>query len=276
MARRLITALFLALVVSGLFTFWLSRKVRGTPAAPAHPVAQTASNQYVASARALDAGEVLRREDLKLIDWPKSDPLAGTFMKTGDVVGRSVLYPLAAGEPIIDKQLAAPGSGVGITGRIPTGMRAIALRSDEVVGVAGFLLPGTHVDVLVTYHDSAHPDPVTATVLQDAEVLAAGHQIQPDPSGKPVSVDVVTLLLSPEDAEKAVLATAQGTIHFVLRNGGDHSSASATPLSLGQLASMPGGRPAALHIPLKTKPAAPKAWVVETLMGQKRSTESFN
>src|SRR5579875_1505790 len=272
MARRLITALVLALVVSGLFTFWLSRKVRGTP--PKQPVAQ-AQNQYVAASRPLDAGEVIRREDLKLIEWPPSNPPAGSFTKTEDVVGRSVLYPLAAGEPILDKQLAAPGSGVGIMGRIPSGMRAIALRSDEIVGVAGFLLPGSHVDVIVTYHDSSHPDPVTATVLQDAEVLAAGHQVQPDPAGKPISVDVVTLLLSPEDAEKAVLATAQGQIHFVLRNGGDHGQDNAKPLALGQLVALPSGK-APLRIPLKSKAPAPQPWVVETLMGQKRSTQSFN
>lgn len=154
-------------------------------------------------------------------------------------------------------------------------MRAIALRSDEVVGVAGFLLPGTHVDVLVTYHDSAHPDPVTATVLQDAEILAAGHQVQPDPSGKPVSVDVVTLLLSPEDAEKAVLAAAQGNIHFVLRNGGDHGAADAPPLGLGQLTG-PVTAKSALRIPLRHQAPAPRPWVVETMMGEKRSTESFN
>jgi pilus assembly protein CpaB len=213
MARRLLSALIVALIISGLFTFWLSRRVNGSRPVPQAP------NQYVAAARGLDPGETLKREDLTMIDWPKSHPLAGTFMRVEDVVGRSVLYPVPAGEPILDRQLATAGTGIGLTGRIPSGMRAIALRSDEVVGVAGFLMPGTHVDVLVTYHDTSHPDPLTATVLQDSEVLAAGHQVQPDPSGKPATVDVVTLLLSPEDAEKAVLASAQGNIHFVLRNG---------------------------------------------------------
>src|SRR5579875_414418 len=273
MARRMITALFLALVVSGLATFWLSRKVNH----PARTAAQAPdqSLNYVAATRNLDAGEIIRREDLTLIDWPKAHPLSGSFLKPEDVVGRAVLYPLSAGEPVLDKHLAASGSGVGLTARIPAGMRAIALRSDEVVGVAGFLLPGTHVDVLVTYHDASRPDPVTATVLQDAEVLAAGHQVQPDPAGKPASVDVVTLLLTPADAEKAVMATAQGNIHFVLRNGGDHGQADAKPLALGQLVALPSGK-APLRIPLKSKAPAPQPWVVETLMGQKRSTQSFN
>jgi pilus assembly protein CpaB len=199
-ARRLTIALIAALMVSGLFTFWLSKKIaKSRPAAPVQ-------NRYAAAAHALDAGQVLKREDISLIDWPKTIPLQGAFMKPDDVVGRAVLYPLAPGEPILDRQLSAAGSGVGLTGKIPEGMRAIALKSDEVVGVAGFLLPGTHVDVLVTLRDNTGPGPVTATALQDVEVLAAGHQYQPDPSGKPTSVDVVTLLLKPQDAEKAVLA----------------------------------------------------------------------
>jgi pilus assembly protein CpaB len=194
-----------------------------------------------------------------------------------DVVGRAVLYPLSPGQPILDRQLAAPGSGVGLTGKIPSGMRAIALRSDEVVGVAGFLMPGTHVDVLVTYKDDAHPEPLTATVLQDAMVLAAGHQVQPDPSGKPVSVDVVTLLLSPEEAEKAVLASEKGTIHFVLRNGGDHTASDAAPVALAQLSSLPSARPVPGSPAPRPRPVpvAPKPWIVETMLGDKRSTVSF-
>ncbi len=271
MARRLMLALVAALVISGLFTFWLSRRVAHASRVPVQP-----PNQYVASARSLDPGEVIRREDLAMIDWPKSHPLDGSFVKVDDVVGRAVLYPLSSGQPILDRQLAAPGAGIGLTGRIPTGMRAIALRSDEVVGVAGFLMPGTHVDVLVTYNDQNRPEPVTATVLQDTEVLAAGHQVQPDPSGKPVSVDVVTLLLSPEDAEKAVLASEKGTIHFVLRNGGDHKQAGASPVDLAELASLPSaksepGKPA----PRPRIATAPKPWVVETMLGDKRTTASF-
>ncbi|MFY9744840.1 MAG: Flp pilus assembly protein CpaB [Acidobacteriaceae bacterium] len=264
-------ALVAALVISGLFTFWLSRRVAHASHVPVQP-----PNQYVAAARSLDPGEVIRREDLSLIDWPRTHPLAGSFVKIDDVIGRAVLYPLAAGQPILDRQLAAAGAGIGLTGRIPSGMRAIALRSDEVVGVAGFLMPGTHVDVLVTYTDNNHPDPVTATVLQDAEVLAAGHQVQPDPSGKPVSVDVVTLLLSPEEAEKAVLASEKGTIHFVLRNGGDHGASAAAPVALAQLASLPSTTKGAPPVPEVHKPHAPKPWVVETLLGDKRSAVSFN
>ncbi|MBV8673338.1 MAG: Flp pilus assembly protein CpaB [Acidobacteriaceae bacterium] len=271
MARRLTISLLVALMISGLFTFWLSQKM-----ARNRNVVQ-AANTYVAAKRTIDPGETLKREDVALVEWPKAMPLSGAFNRVDDVVGRAALYPLGAGEPILDRHLAAPGSGIGLTGKIPSGMRAIALRSDEVVGVAGFLMPGTHVDVLVTYRDGTHPDPLTATVLQDAEVLAAGHQVQPDPTGKPSSVDVVTLLLSPEDAEKAVLATAQGSIHFVLRNGGDHEQAGAKPVALAELAQLPAQKPAMAVAPVAKKPKPDsKSWVVETLMGTKSSTESFN
>lgn len=275
MARRLMLALIVALVISGLFTFWLSRRFVHAARTPVQP-----PNQYVASARALDPGEVIRKEDLTMIDWPRSHPLEGSFMKADDVVGRAVLYPLSPGQPILDRQLAAAGSGAGLTGRIPTGMRAMALKTDDVVGVAGFLLPGTHVDVLVTYSDPNQPngEPITATVLQDVEVLAAGHQVQPDPTGKPVTVDVVTLLLSPEQAEKAALAGEKGEIRFVLRNGGDRQSASATPVDLDHLAALPDVRPAGRHFaaPRAVAPKQEQPWVVETMMGNKRTTVSFN
>jgi pilus assembly protein CpaB len=272
MARRLTLALVVALVISGLFTFWLSRKMARNRNAAQAP------NTYVAAVRAIDPGETIKREDVALVEWPKSMPLTGAFSKIDDVVGRAALYPLGAGEPLLDRDLAAQGAGIGLSGKIPSGMRAIALRSDEVVGVAGFLMPGTHVDVLVTYKDATHPDPLTATVLQDAQVLAAGHQVQPDPTGKPSSVDVVTLLLSPEDAEKAVLASAQGSIHFVLRNGGDHEQAGPKPVALPELAELPASKPATPSTPGTKKPKADngKTWVVETMMGTKSSTETFN
>ena len=266
-ARRLTTALIAALIVSGLFTFWLSRKMTRSHSAAPVP------NRYAAAAHALAAGQVLKREDVSLINWPKSVPLEGAFVKPEDVVGRAVLYPVSAGEPLLDRQLTAAGSGVGLAGKIPEGMRAIALKSDEVAGVAGFLLPGTHVDVLVTFRDNTGPGPLTATALQDVEVLAVGQQDKPDPAGKPKSVDVVTLLLKPQDAEKAVLASSQGTIHFVLRNGMDREQTSAPPATLSQLTT---GQPAKAAIASRRAQPAQKAWTVETLFGKKSQTDTFN
>ena len=154
-------------------------------------------------------------------------------------------------------------------------MRAISLKSDDVVGVAGFLLPGTFVDVLVTYHTVATSEPITATILQDVQVLAAGQKFQPDPEGKAASVDVVTLLVKPEDAERVVLASSQGIVHFVLRNGTDKTSAKETAVQLSQLA---GGTPAKPAAVASSKPmhAVPAAFYsVETINGTKQSVESF-
>ncbi|HEY0757647.1 MAG TPA: Flp pilus assembly protein CpaB [Acidisarcina sp.] len=268
-ARRLTAALIAALIISGIFTFWLSRKLGGKTAAP------PARQHYVAAARALDAGEALSAASVVMTEWPVSIPISGAFARPEDLLGRVLLYPLAGGEPILDRQLAPPGSGVGLTGRIPAGMRAVSLRSDEVVGVAGFLFPGTHVDVLVTYRSEKSPEPATATVLQDVVVLAAGHQINPDPDVKEASVDVVTLMLKPEDADRAVLASTQGTIHFVLRNGGDRGRTDSEPIGLSQLVStVPAAQPLVRPAHAAAGPRA-RAYSVETVMGGKESVTTF-
>lgn len=269
-ARRLISALMIALVVSGIFTFWLSK----TFAKPR--VAAPVKQQYVAAAANLEAGETLKAASLKLVDWPASSPLQGAFVKPEDLNGRVILYPLSAGQPILERQLSAPGSTSGLTTKIPEGMRAISLRSDQIVGVAGFLLPGTHVDVLMTYRTPGSTDPITSMVLQDVEILAAGQKIQPDPEGKPTAVDVVTLLVNPQDAEKAVLASGQAAIHFVLRNGSDRQQVTDAPTQLSQLAG---------NAPAKTDPnrdqrkavlvAAPKSYTVETISNGKQTVDTF-
>lgn len=270
-AKRLLTALLVALLVSGLFTFWLSRRV-----AKASHVAAPQKQLCVVAGKALDAGEQLKPEDLQLIAWPASTPLTGGFTKIDEVAGRVVLYPLPMGEPILERQLAAPGAGAGLTAKIPTGMRAISVRSDDVVGVAGFLLPGTHVDVLMTYHALTTPEPQTLTALQDVVVLAAGQQIQPRLDGKPISVNVVTLLLKPEDAEKLVLATSLGGIYFVLRNGADQEQAENRPVGLAQLtrnAALPADPGAAANKPMHPKP---KPYEVETILGDKQVFNGFH
>jgi len=107
---------------------------------------------------------------------------------------------------------------------------------------------------LVTYHMATNPEPITATVLQNVIALAAGHEMQPDPTGKPADVTRVTLLLSLEDAQRAVLASSQGQIHFVLRNGADHSDSGIAPVQLSQLTGHAAPSPA----PRRAVPAAPQ------------------
>lgn len=269
---RITRAMIIALGVSGLFTFWLSRRV-----VKANHPRVAPRLQYVAAAKPLEAGEVLKTSKLQTIDWGASVPLTGGFSKREDLAGRVVLYPLAKGEPIVDRQLAAPGAQAGLTANIPSGMRAISVRSDEVVGVAGFLLPGTHVDVLVTYRPEDSSALETVTVLQDVEILAAGQQMHPDPDGKPVSVNVVTLLLKPEDGERVVLATSLGAIHFVLRNGLDRGHEVSFPVGFEQLTGAASAakkqRTAFSTEHSRTKPPR---YVIETILGDKQVLNSFN
>jgi pilus assembly protein CpaB len=269
--RRLVTAFVIALLVSGMFTLYLSQKFNKRP--PAAP-----KNQYVAAASGFEAGQVIRPENLKLVDWPTSVPLQGAFPTVEGLAGRTVLYPISPGEPLLERQLSAPGAGSGLTTKIPEGMRAISLRSDEIVGVAGFLQPGTHVDVLVTLR-SVGPtqEPVTSTVLQDVEVLAAGQKMQPDPEGKPTTTTVVTLLVKPEDAEKVVLASSMGSVHFILRNGTDRETVDGQPVQLSAL----GGTAPVAPAPaakLETKRVSvevAKPYSVETILGAKQKMDSF-
>jgi pilus assembly protein CpaB len=255
-ARRLIIALVLSLAGSAIFTVWLSKKF-------SKPVAQnTGELHYVAVAQNVQAGDVLTPALLKLEAWPSSTPLDGAFAKPDGLVGRIVLFPLAANQPIIERQLAAAGSTAGLATKIPDGMRAISLRSDQIVGVAGFLLPGT-------------PDSITSTVLQDAQVIATGQKMEPDPDGKPTTTDVVTLLVNPEQAEKVVEASAMGSVHFVLRNGSDHEQLPDLPVQVSQLGSI-APKPSSLmpaHPVSKAvtapAPPAPKPYVVEMIYGDK-------
>jgi pilus assembly protein CpaB len=270
-ARRILIAFLIALFVSGLFTFLLSRKF-------AKPHTPTTQLQYIAPVKDIDAGEALKVEDVRLVSWPSSHPLSGAFVKPEQVVGRVALSPLTKDGPIVERHLAPIGAGTGLSAKIPDGMRAISLKSDQIVGVAGFLLPGTHVDVLVTLRTPGSTDAQTSTVLQDAEILAAGQKIQPDPEGKPTTVDVVTLLVDPKDAERVALASTQGSVHFVLRNGTDHQKTDSLPI---QMSSLGFGAPDERH-PLHTAetrrtegPTKPKPYSVQIIRGDKQTVETF-
>lgn len=266
--RRLLIALLLALLLSGAVTFMVSRKL-STRAASRSNV-----QRYVAAGHALQAGDVLRPEDLLLVDWPSSITLSKPFTNIADLAGRAVIYPVAASQPILEDYLAAPGSGIGITTKIPEGMRATSVKSDEIVGVAGFLFPGSHVDVLVTFRSDGLPTPATQIVLQDVEVLTVGQKLQPDPQGKPDTVSAVTLLLTPQDAQKLVLASSQGSIQFVLRNGADHTRVEPIPVQIAELAGARPAGPVAAVTPRRNLPMK-QLDVVETILGEKRSTKSF-
>jgi len=267
--RRLLVALSAALLLSGAVTYFLNRKISRRTAGTSVLTAQ----KYVAASRPLQAGEVLKPESLTLLEWPAKVPFEGAFSRIEDVAGRALIYPVTVRQPILAGYLAVAGSGIGLTVKIPEGMRATSVHSDEVVGVAGFLFPGSHVDVLVTFRSDTVPTPTTQIVLQDVEVLTVGQKIDPEPGGKAESAGVVTLLLKPEDAQKIVLASTQGSIHFVLRNGGDRGRVTAVPIRVTELSG--GSRPADSSVAARAHAETKHPYEVETIMGDKHATSQF-
>lgn len=242
--------------------------------------AQRQVTQIVAAAQDLPMGATLTAKDVMLVDWPSDMPMVGAFPKVEAVVGKPLIRSVGAKEPIFQRDLGVEGSGIGLSAKIPPGMRATAVKSNEIVGVAGFLYPGSHVDVLATYQvpgaQGGQQGTITQTVLQDVEVLTAGQTIEPDPQGKPQQVNVVTLLLNPEDSQKVQLAGTQGQIQFVLRNGTDDKSVQLHPTRLDQLAGLvkPPDPPVKRG---KAKPAPPKqpTYVLEVIQGTKREVHKF-
>ena len=183
--------------------------------------------QIALATRDLEVGTVLKEEDVKLADWPGPAPV-GAAPRVQDMVGRGVIMPVYAKEPIIESRLAPKGAGGGLAAMIPPGMRAVAVRVNEVVGVAGFVIPGMRVDVLISGNrpgGDGNLGTLTRTLLQNLEVLSAGQDFKKDAEGKPVTVQVVNLLVTPEQAEQLSLATSQTTIQLVLRNPLDRDTA---------------------------------------------------
>jgi len=277
----------MAAVIAGGATYLVARRLQPAPTGPS-------VISIVAAAKDLTPGVPLTAQDLTMIAWPENVALPGSLRKPDEAVGRPLMVSVAAKQPLLQRDLAASGSGFGLAGKIPEGMRATAVRSNEIVGVAGFLFPGSHVDVICTY---ALPSSgtITTTVLQDVEVVTTGTSIEPDPQGKPQTVNVVTLLLTPEDSQKLLLASAQGSIQFVLRSGVDRQVTSIPPTRLDQLipgAAPPPTPPAAASAPkpvVRVKvpvpppppqpvveaPKPPEPHIIEVIQGTQRSVQKF-
>jgi len=277
----------MAAIIAGGATYLVARRLQPPPAGPN-------MISIVAAAKDLLPGVPLTAQDLTTIAWPENVTLPGSMRKPEDVIGRPLMVSVSAKQPLVQRDLAAPGSGYGLSGKIPEGMRATAIRSNEIVGVAGFLFPGSHVDVIATYSSSSGV--ITNTVLQDVEVISTGTSIEPDPQGKPQTVNVVTLLLTPEDSQKILLASSQGTIQFVLRSGVDRKIADILPTRMDQLSGRPVQVSAPAPVPLAPKsvarasakvepprvapvveapPKAPEPHVIEVIQGTQRSVQKF-
>src|SRR3989475_9220397 len=271
--RRLGFALVAALVISLGITSVFYVRITRTQAA-----SRPKTKRIVAAAVALQPGTPINAENLTEIDWPENVPLDGLIEKKEDVAGHVLMYAVALNQPVLRRDLAASAS-LGLSAKIPDGMRATAVKTNEVTNIAGFIFPGSHVDVLVTLRtENTTESTETHTVLQNVQVLSTGTKMDPDPNGKPENVNVVTLLVSPEQSEKLALAQNQGTIHFVLRNGGDSANPDVPPVDMAGLAGIAKKppQPEIKHLKHVAAPVKlPGFYTVETLVNGKTTIAKF-
>jgi pilus assembly protein CpaB len=275
---RIFLVLLIALGAGGGLAFGTYNYLQNVPV---KTVNMPTKRVVVANAE-LSLGTELGRDDLTTVDWPASSVPEGAFEDPAAIVGRGLIDSVVRHEPILSGKLASKEAGSGLPPIIPPGKRAVSVRVNEVIGVAGYVLPGTHVDVVATASSSNTSQDITSkVVLSNVEVLAAGTRLEQDSKdSKPMQVTVVTLLVTPEEAERLTLVSTEGKIQLALRNPLDLESPDTTG---ARAAIMLGGapRPAAMatgprrpvvrstQTPASAAPQPP-APTVEIIRGDKR------
>jgi pilus assembly protein CpaB len=278
MNRKLLTVLLIAFVLAGGCSLLVYRMVGRKVA-----VSQAAQTTRVVAAIAdIKLGTILTAANLTTIEIAGAVP-KGVLLKPEDAIGRGVMSNLFQGEPIIESRLAPKGSGGGLAASIKQGMRACAVRVDEVVGVAGFVTPGMRVDVLASGDPPNDPNPKLGTkvktILQNIEVLSAGTDIQKDAEGKPIQVRVVNLLVTPEQAEQLSLASSHAQIQLVLRNPLDTQTAQVETTAMADIfADGPGiaNSKRAIHTGARVRKPVVRSVSVEVINGGQRSEKKFS
>lgn len=273
MNRRLLTILLVAFAIAGACAVLVYRIV-GNHVVAARPVATV---RLVAAARDIQVGVILTAKDLTTLQIAGTPP-KDAILKPENAIGRGIISELYQGEPVLSSRLAAPGSGGGLAATIPQGMRACAVKVDQVVGVAGFVTPGMRVDVLVSGTPPGSAlgveSTVSRTVLQNIQVLSAGTDIQKDAEGKPHQVQVVNLLVTPAQAETLSLASNQLKIQLVLRNPLDTKVAEVPGTAMSNLfADQNIPEHAGKFAGHRRRKAVSRAYSVEVINGSKRSEE---
>jgi pilus assembly protein CpaB len=235
----------------------------------------------VVASKSVALGMILTPDMIKTVPWPADHAMPGGFDGPADVIGRGVTSALVENEPIIESKLAPRGAGGGMVTTIPAGMRAMSVRVNDVSGVAGFAVPGTRVDVVVTVRTDR--ESLSRTVLSNIQVLTAGTKFDVDKSkdNTPIPTAVVTLLVTPSDAEKLALATTQGQIVLALRNPLDAAATETTGAYMANLVGVPnpapvmgrtsGGQPRAIAPP--PPPPPPPEMSVTVQKGTTISTQ---
>ena len=278
MARmRVFLVLVLAVTVGGAFALATYNYVQKMPpktvTIPTKPV--------VVAAADLDIGVELGPDNIRVIQWPANSVPSTAIGDPNEVIGRGLIDPVIQNEPIMPSKLASKEAGAGLPPAIPPGLRAVSVKVNEVIGVAGYVLPGTRVDVVTTLSPTQQSSDMTSKViLTNVQVLAAGTKIDRDTEkNKPVPVSVVTLLVNPDEAERLTLASTEGKIQLALRNPLDttvpstHGIKPAVLLGLAATTPKPTSRLVASAKPAPA-PAPPEAMTVEIIRGDKRAREA--
>jgi len=274
---RSILVLAIAVITAGLASFGVYRAIKQIPVREVE-----VAHRYIAvAAKPLPTGTLVQADQVKLVAWPTRSPVPGSFTKVEDVVGRGLISSALENEPLTESKLAPREAGGGLPPSIPPGMRAMSVKVNEVIGVAGFVVPGTRVDVLASIDEGQDRSPMTRAVVSNVQVLSAGTRYDQEKSkdGKPIPSTVVTLMVTPEDAERIALATTEGKIMLTLRNPLDVKPTETLGVRLAALMGKPApppvektvkGRKVMVAAPA---PPAPTVYTVEAIRAAKRAEE---
>jgi pilus assembly protein CpaB len=278
--NRTLIVLVVAVTLASAATFFVYRAITQIPVR----TIEVATAHVAVAAENLPTGTRLTRDHVKLIGWPKSSPVAGSFENPDALVGRGLIQPVNANEPLTETKLAPVEAGAGLPPSIPPGMRALAVRVNDVISVAGYTVPGTRVDVLVTINRGDQSR--ARAVVSNVQVLTAGtfRDQEQAKDGKPISSTVVTLMLTPEDAERITLAQSLGSIMLVLRNPLDVVPTETHGVGISSLMGAPDAPPVVkdqggmrrVVVPkpkVEAPPELPRIYSVETIRAAKRSEE---
>lgn len=273
--NRMIVGLAIALVVAFVLSAFVYKQFQKASA-----VKPVDTEHIVVASSAMQLGTRVDASNLKLIPWPAGQPVAGMFTSIEQCANRALITPVAANELILNSKLAPKEAGAGLPAVIPEGMRAMSVAVNDVIGVAGFVTPGTKVDVLVTGKlvgaNHSEEDTITRTILENVAVLAAGQKIEQDREGKPQTVPVITLLVSPEDAARLAMASTQGKIQLALRNTIDTKRVEPAAVLEANLFSGASAQAAPAPKRAQVKVAAPPSpYTIEVITGNKRENKSF-
>ncbi len=267
----------LALAIGLLVSYSVYNRLRTSIGSRGEPTVE-----IVVAAKDIPVGTKLDNDSVRLAAFAQSNVPPGAFTKKSQVLNRGAVLPIAKGEFILPSKLAAENAGAGLPSLIPPGMRAVSVRVNDVVSVAGFVQPGTHVDVLATGNPGTSSERQTTTVLENVAVIAVGKSLLDRIVSGEQNAPVITLLVSPDDAQKLALVSQEGRIQLALRNPLDTHQVS--PKATRASSVYPGGEVAAdtakpkIHkvVAKVSAPTAPPApYVIETIRGNKRDETKF-